>query len=82
MTACESPSSIVNRSRSQSQEQPINFNCSTIRLPYFCFQAHARSRKASRPRSRRVLPSFFNSRSSMTVTAMEAWSVPGIQQAL
>ncbi len=42
---------------------------------------HTRSRNASRPRSKRVLPSARSCFSITAWTAIEAWSVPQIQRA-
>ena len=50
--------------------------------PDSSFHLQARSRKASRPRSWRVLLSASSRRSRITCTAIEAWSVPGTHSVL
>ena len=54
---------------------------STISPPYCSFHAHTRSTNASRPMSRRSMPSLRSSRSTTTCVAMPAWSMPGTQSA-
>ncbi len=54
MTARDSPSSMVKRSRDQSQEAPRRFSWLTIVPPECSFQAQTRFRNSSRPSSRRL----------------------------
>ena len=79
VTALEQPSSMVKRSRLQSQLLPMRRVWRTMRPPYSFFQAHARSRKPSRPTSSLVRPSLRIASTIFTSVAMEAWSVPGSQ---
>ncbi len=53
--ARHNPSSIVKRSRDQSQEQPSRFSCSMMMPPCLSFHSQTRRRNSSRPRSWRVL---------------------------
>ena len=55
--------------------------CSTISPPYCSFHAHTRSMNASRPSSRRSMPSSRSLRSTTTCVAMPAWSMPGSHRA-
>ena len=82
LTASEHPSSIVNLSRSQSQEDPSFFICSMIVPPYSSFQSQARSKNFSLPRSSFSIPSSFSALMIFTSVAILAWSVPGIHNAL
>ena len=72
VTALLQPSSIVKRSRSQSQEAPSFFSWLTMRWPYSSRHAQHFSRKPSRPRSCFVMPCFFSSLMTLTSVAMEA----------
>ena len=76
-TARLSPSSMVKRSRVQSQLAPSFFCCSTMRRPYSSRHCQARFRKPSRPKSCLVSPSLRRASMIFTSVAMEAWSVPG-----
>ena len=71
-TASEQPSSMVNRSRVQSQEEPSFFSCSTMRPPYWRFQSQARSKNFSLPMSSLVAPSFRMASTIFASVAMEA----------
>ncbi|OPZ61761.1 MAG: hypothetical protein BWY88_00095 [Synergistetes bacterium ADurb.Bin520] len=73
---------MVKRSRLQSHEAPNFFSWLMMRLPYCSFQAQTRSTKASRPRSRRDVPSEASWRSTTFWVAMPAWSVPGSHRTL
>ena len=74
------PSSIVNRSRSQSREQPMRFSWPMISPPYCSFHRQTRSTNAS-GRARGDRSSFWSSRSTTTCVAIPAWSIPGTQSA-
>jgi len=71
----------VNRVRVQSQEAPIILSCSRIVGPVSRTNAQTRATNASRPRSKRVFPSFAMRRSTTFCVAMPAWSVPGSHNA-
>ena len=73
---------MVNRSLSQSQEDPSFLSWLIIRPPYSFFQSQALSKKASRPKSFLLIPSSFNFSRILTSVAILAWSVPGCQRAL
>ena len=68
---------MVKRSRDQSTESPRRCIWPRMRPPDSAFQAQTRSTNASRPRSKRVLPSLASSRSTTFWVAMPAWSMPG-----
>ena len=71
------PSSIVKRSRVQSTLSPSRRICARIAPPCSAFHSHVRSRNASRPSSRRLVPSATSAFSTSACTAIEAWSMPG-----
>ena len=71
----------MNRVRVQSQEAPIILSCSRIVGPVSRTNAQTRATNASRPRSKRVFPSFAMRRSTTFCVAMPAWSVPGSHNA-
>jgi len=79
ITAALRSSSIVNRKRSQSQEQPNVFNCSIIMPPYFSFHSHAYFKNSSRERSCFEIPFSRNIATTFASVAIDAWSVPGTQ---
>jgi hypothetical protein len=73
MTALDRPSSIVKRSRLQSQEAPSRRNCREIVSPDSAFHSYTRLTKASRPMLRRsVLFSLASSRSTTICVAIPA----------
>ena len=73
-------SSRVYASRDQSSDDPRARSCFRIFVLLSSAKAFTLSRKASRPRSCRRLPSSLSNFFSTTVwVAMAAWSVPGIQ---
>ena len=72
---------MVNRSRGQSSEAPSRRNCRVIVPPDSAFHCQTRSRNASRPISRRPLPSAASSLSTTICVAIPAWSVPGCHSA-
>mmetsp|Transcript_5126 Transcript_5126/g.18346 ORF Transcript_5126/g.18346 Transcript_5126/m.18346 type:complete len:327 (+) Transcript_5126:2424-3404(+) len=81
-TALESMSSIVNRSRDQSRDDPRRLSWLKILPPYASFHSKTRSKNFSRPSSCRVIPSSLASFFSTTVcVAIPAWSVPGTHSA-
>jgi hypothetical protein len=53
-----------------------------ITPPYSRSHSQTRSTNASRPRSKRVVPSFRSSFSTTAWVAIPAWSYPGCQSAL
>ena len=76
-TAREQPSSMVKRSRDQSQLAPMRRSWEVMRPPNSSFHAQARRRKPSRPRLSLVRPSCAIFSTTFTSVAMDAWSVPG-----
>ena len=72
---------MVKRVRSQSQLAPSFLSCSRITPPYCSFQAQACSRNFSRPSCCLVSPSSRSFFTTLASVAIEAWSVPGTQQA-
>ena len=80
-TALEQPSSIVNLSLSQSQDEPIFFNWLVIVPPYSFFHSHVLLRKPSLPSSCLSIPSSFNALVTLTSVEILAWSVPGTHNA-
>ena len=56
-------------------------SCSMMVLPVFRTYSHVRATNASRPRSKRVLPSAASRFSTTFCVAMPAWSVPGSHSA-
>ena len=72
VTALLQPSSMVKRSLSQSQEEPIFLSWLMIRPPYSSFHSQARFKKPSRPRSSLSIPSSFSFSMILTSVAMEA----------
>ncbi len=73
---------MVNTERFQSGEAPSSRCCSAICPPLCPFQAHTRSRNASRPSSWRLVPPRASCRSTTVWVAMPAWSIPGCQRVL
>src|SRR5438067_12812483 len=80
-TAREYASSSVKRVRLQPHWQAITLGCSRMVVAVARMKAHTRSTDLSRPRSKRVLPSFATSRSTTFWVAIPAWSVPGSHRA-
>src|SRR5947208_7265756 len=80
-TAREYAGSNVNRVRLQSHDAPIIISCSRIVPPVSLTNAQTRATNASRPRSKRVFPSFAMRRSTTFCVAIPAWSVPGSHRA-
>ena len=72
---------MVNRSLSQSAEDPSFFNCFTIRPPYSFFQSQAYFKNSSLVRSSLLIPSLLSLSMTFTSVAMAAWSVPGCHSA-
>ena len=70
---------MVNRSRDQSTLSPSRRIWARIAPPCSAFHCQTRSMKASRPSSRRLVPSAASARSTRACTAMLAWSMPGSQ---
>ena len=75
-------SSIVNLVRSQSHDAPNFFSCSRMMPPCFSFHSQACSKNSSRLRSDLSIPSLANFCTTLASVAIDAWSVPGTQQAL
>ena len=75
-TALEQPSSIVNLSLSQSQDEPIFFNWLVMVPPYSFFHSHVLLRKPSLPSSCLSIPSSFKALVTFTSVEILAWSVP------
>ena len=80
-TAFEQPSSMVKRSLSQSQEEPIFLNWLVIVPPYSFFHSHVLFKKPSLPSSCLSIPSSFKALVTFTSVEILAWSVPGTQSA-
>ncbi len=76
-TAALSPSSIVNRSRDQSQDAPRRLSWLTMVPPDSSFHSQTLATKSSRPMSARLTPCSASCRSTTICVAMPAWSVPG-----
>ena len=68
---------MVNRSRVQSTLSPSRRIWARIAPPCSAFHSQVRSMNASRPSSRRLVPSASRARSTSACTAIEAWSMPG-----
>ena len=81
VTLAERISSIVKQVLSQSQEAPSRFNCSRMMPPCFSVHAQACFKNSSRERSLFSMPSLLSLATTLASVAMEAWSVPGTQQA-
>ena len=79
-TACDNPSSSVNRSRDQSHEAPSRIICFLIVPPDSAFHCHTRRSNSSRPSMCRSRCSSASLRSTTICVAMPAWSVPGSQR--
>ena len=79
-TASAYSASMVKRSPSKSTEQPMRRIWFWMMPPYSCVQSQQASMKASRPISRRFLPSSFSFLSTLVWVAIPAWSVPRIQR--
>ena len=75
-------SSIVNLVLFQSHDAPNFFNCSRIIPPCFSFHSQACERNCSLVRSFFSIPSLDNFWTTFASVAIDAWSVPGTQQAL
>ena len=71
---------MVKRSRDQSTLSPRRAICARIAPPCSAFHCQVRSTNASRPSSRRLVPSAARAFSTSAWTAIEAWSVPGSQR--
>src|SRR5262249_41786732 len=56
-------------------------NCCRIMPPYFSFHSHAYSKNFSRLREDFVIPLSLSMATTLASVAIEAWSVPGTQQA-
>ena len=63
---------MVKRSRSQSQEDPIFFNCSTMVWPYSSRHCQVLFKKPSRPSSFLSMPSSFSWLMTLTSVEMDA----------
>jgi len=68
--------------RDQSADAPIARSCRRMTPPVSATNASVRFTNASRPRSKRVLPSLASSFSTTFCVAMPAWSVPGTHSVL
>jgi hypothetical protein len=80
-TARLEPASMVNRSRVQSTLSPSRRIWARIAPPCWAFHSQVRWMNASRPSSRRLVPSAASAFSTSAWTAIEAWSMPGSQSA-
>ena len=82
VTARDRSGSIVNFDRDQSALAPRMRCCRRMRSPVSRRHCHTRATNASRPMSRRLVPSRASMRSTTSCVAMPAWSVPGCQSVL
>ena len=80
-TARESSGESVYAVRVQSADAPMALSWCRISPPVSSTNCAVRATNASRPRSKRVLPSRASCFSTTFCVAMPAWSVPGIQSA-
>ena len=81
MTLSERSLSKVNFVRSQSHDAPIFFNCSSMMPPCFCVHSQACFINSSLPIAFLSIPSSASLFTTFASVAIEAWSVPGTQQA-
>ena len=81
MTLFERVSSMVNDVRSQSHEAPRRRNCLRMMPPCSSVQSQACFKKSSRLRSDFLMPRSARRATTFASVAIEAWSVPGTQQA-
>ena len=81
ITPSERFSSIVKAVLSQSQLAPSLLNCFNMIPPCSCVQSHACLRNSSRVRSVFFMPCWANLLTTFASVAIDAWSVPGTQQA-
>ena len=81
MTLSERFSSIVNAVRSQSQEAPNLRSCFKMIPPCSSFHSQACRKNSSRVRSVFLIPCPAKRFTTFASVAIEAWSVPGTQQA-
>ncbi len=81
MTPSVRMSSIVKQVRSQSHEAPNLRSCRRITPPYCSFHSHAYSRNFSRVSDDFSMPRSLSLATTFASVAIEAWSIPGTQQA-
>src|SRR5690606_14861382 len=72
---------MVNLVRDQSHDAPSFFNCSRMIPPYFSFHSHAYLRNSSLVSDDFLMPFSRSMATTRASVAIEAWSVPGTQQA-
>ena len=72
---------MVNAVRSQSHDAPSLRNCFSMMPPCSSVHAHACFKNSSRVRSRFFIPCCASLLTTFASVAIEAWSVPGTQQA-
>ena len=72
---------MVKAVRSQSKLQPIFFSCCKMMPPYFSFHSQAYAKNSSLDRLDLVIPRSLSMATTFASVAIEAWSVPGTQQA-
>ncbi len=73
--------SIVKRVRSQSHEAPSLRSCCKMIPPYLWVHSQQYSRNSSLVRSLLLIPLSLSIATTFASVAMDAWSVPGTQQA-
>ncbi len=73
--------SIVKQVRSQSHEAPSLRSCLRIMPPYFSFHSQAYSRNFSRESDDFSMPFSCSIATTLASVAIDAWSMPGTQQA-
>src|SRR5690606_27609685 len=81
MTCRDLISSRVKEVRDQSQDAPRFFNCCRMIPPYLSVHSQAYSTNFSRLISPLLIPFSLSQWTTLASVAMEAWSVPGTQQA-
>ena len=81
MTASERAGSMVNFVRSQSHDAPSLRSCCRMMPPCSSFHSQAYFRNSSRVRSSLDIPISLSLATTLLSVAMDAWSVPGTQQA-
>ncbi len=81
MTLRLSAGSIVNFVRSQSHDAPRLRNWLRMMPPCFSFHSHAWLKNSSRVSEPLSMPSALSFATTLASVAIDAWSVPGTQQA-